>query len=343
MRLALLLCLSATALQALSAQQWSALESNTRAEFRGIHAVDRRVVWAAGKGGVVSHSSDGGKRWSADSIPGAANLFLIAVHSLDARSAWVAGTAFEGASLARIYHTADGGKSWQLQYENATKGVFFDGMAFWDARHGIAFSDPIEGRLLVVATEDGGARWSPLPADRVPAMLPGEAAFAASGTAIAVRGNSEVWIATGGGARARVLYSGDRGKSWQAFETPVSGSAAKGSFGIAIGRGGRAVAVGGDYRLRDSSADNLLLSDDGGKSWRIGSSSGLIGVQYGVVHAGAERFVAVGPGGSALSRDGGAAWTRLDGPGYNTVHCTKGICWAGGTEGRLGRLVIPSR
>ncbi|HEV8598214.1 MAG TPA: hypothetical protein VGQ69_02530 [Gemmatimonadales bacterium] len=336
-----LLCLLAIPWPMLSAQQWTARESNTRTEFRGLHAVDRRVVWAAGKGGIVSHTSDGGTHWRADTIPGAANLFLIAVHARDARRAWVAGTAFEGASLARIYYTGDGGKSWTLQYENATQGVFVDGMAFWDTRHGIAFSDPIEGRLLVVTTEDGGAHWKPVPPDRLPAMLPGEAAFAASGTALTLRGGSEVWIGTGGATRARVLHSADRGRSWEAFDTPASGSAAKGIFGIAIGRQGRAVAVGGDYRRPTAAADNLLLSDDSGRRWRLGSSAALAGVQYGVAYGGGSVFVAVGPGGSALTRDAGISWTRLAGPGYNTVSCAKQRCWAAGLEGRIGKLAIP--
>jgi photosystem II stability/assembly factor-like uncharacterized protein len=341
MDLQALLCTLITPLASLAAQQWTALESNTRAEFRGLHAANHRVVWAAGKGGVVSHTTDGGAHWQADSIPGAEGLFLIAVHGRDARRAWVAGTAFAGASLARIYYTGDGGRSWALQYENATRGVFFDGMAFWDARHGIAFSDPIAGQLLVVTTEDGGAHWNPVPPDRVPAMLPGEAAFAASGTAIAVRGRSEVWIGTGGATRARVLHSADRGKHWAVFDTPASGSAAKGIFGIAIGRRGRAVAVGGDYQQAGASAENLLLSDDGGRHWRIAPNAGVVGVQYGVAAADGTGFVTVGPGGSALTRDAGTSWTRLEGPGYNTVSCAKQRCWAAGTEGRIGRLAVP--
>jgi photosystem II stability/assembly factor-like uncharacterized protein len=340
MDLRALLCTLITPLASLAAQQWTALESNTRAEFRGLHAVNRRVVWAVGKGGTVSHTNDGGAHWDADSIPGAGGLFLIAVHARDAQRAWVAGTAFGGASLARIYYTADGGAHWTLQYENSSKGVFFDGMVFWDARHGIAFSDPLDGRLLAITTGDGGAHWTPLPRDRVPEMLSGEAAFAASGTAIVLRGKSEVWIGTGGSTHARVLHSADRGNSWEAFVTPASGSAAKGIFGIAIGRGGRAVAVGGDYQQSTASVENLLLSDDGGRRWRVAPSAGLTGVQYGVAYGGGPWFVAVGPGGSALSRDAGSSWNGLTGPGYNTVSCAQRICWAAGVEGRIGRLAI---
>jgi len=321
----------------LAAQQWVPSQSHTTAEFRGLHAVDARTVWAAGKGGVVSHTSDAGASWQVDSIPGAAGLFLVGVHALDARRAWVVGTAFEGASLGRLYYTRDAGQTWVLQYENDAKGVFLDGMAFWDSTHGIAFGDPIEGKLLLLTTEDGDD-WRARSSEALPAMLPGEAAFAASGTAIAVSGTSEAWLGTGGGAHARVLHSADRGKRWSAVETPASGSAAKGIFGIAIGQQGRAVAVGGDYRQREASSENLLLSDDAGRSWRLAQSPGLVGVQYGVAFAGGARFVAAGPGGSALSSDGGLTWTRLGSEGYNSVSCAGQVCWAAGTGGRIARL-----
>src|SRR5258706_10923199 len=266
--LVLILALIAAPLHA----QWVAQRSGTASEFRGLEAVSDQVVWAAGKGGVVALTEDGGATWRADSIPGAGGLFLIAVRAWDARRAWVAGTAFSGPSLGRIYRTEDGGRHWAQQYESAAPGVFLDGMAFWDERHGIAFGDPIDHRLFVLTTEDGGAHWMPLASERAPAMAEGEAAFAASGTAIFVRGNAEVWIATGGGPHARVLHSRDRGASWDAVDTPVTGAAAKGLFGIAIGNEGRGVAVGGDYRQREASAENLLLTGDGGTSWRLPTS-----------------------------------------------------------------------
>ena len=317
--------------------QWETMRPGTATEFRAIRAVNARVVWAAGKGGIVAHTTDRGSHWRVDTIPGAAGLFLIGIHAEDARRAWVAGTAFEGASLARIYSTRDGGATWQLQYETAEPGVFADGLAFWDAKHGIVFGDPIGGKAWLLTTSNGGGRWSRIAG---PQVLSGEASFAASGTAIALLGKHYLWIATGGGAHARVLQSQDRGESWFTVETPASGNAAKGIFGLAIGEHGRIVAVGGDYRQRESSNENLLLSDDGGRSFRIGSSPGLVGVQYGVAHAGRNRFLSVGPGGSATSSDGGMTWMKLDGPGFNTVSCAKEICWAAGVQGRLAHLPL---
>ena len=318
--------------------QWVPQSSGTATEFRGLHAVNDRVVWAAGRGGVVARTTDGGNTWTADTIPGASSLFLIAIRALDQRRAWALGTAFSGASAARIYRTDDGGRTWRLQYENTTAGVFFDGMAFWDANNGIAFGDPLEGRFTLLVTRDGGARWTPVPAERSPPAQDGEAAFAASGTAIALGGKREVWIGTGGGPRARVLYSADRGTTWRASETPATAGPARGIFGVAFRDRRHGVAVGGDYQNREASVGNLMRSVDGGRTWQLVTSPGLTGVQYGVSAAGRRTFVSAGPTGSAISNDDGATWRRLEGPGFNTVSCAAAICWAAGVEGRIARL-----
>ena len=60
-----------------------------------------------------------------------------------------------------------------------------------------------------------------MPTDGSPPVLPGEAAFAASGTCLVLQGASNAWIGTGGGARARVFRSIDRGRSWQVADTPL--------------------------------------------------------------------------------------------------------------------------
>ena len=127
--------------------QWRVQASGTQAEIRALQAVSDQVVWAAGRGGMFTRTADGGATWQADSVPGASNLFFVALHAWDASRAVLLGTAFSGTPAARVFVTSDGGKTWKQTYANDHPKVFFDGMAFWDERHGIAFGDQIIGNL----------------------------------------------------------------------------------------------------------------------------------------------------------------------------------------------------
>src|SRR5258705_1966309 len=103
---------------------------------------------------------------------------------------------------ARIYKTTDGGQHWERQYDDTRPGIFLDGLTFWDEKHGIAMGDPMDGRFVVLRTEDGGAHWTQLATAAAPQALQGEAGFAASGTAITAGPGGRVWIGTGGSAGA---------------------------------------------------------------------------------------------------------------------------------------------
>lgn len=329
-------------LLALSAQavyRWDSQVSSTTAEFRGLHAVAGGVVWAGGRGGVFARSPDGGATWTAGEVPGAAHLFFIDVHAVSGRTAWLLGTAFEG-SEARIYRTDDGGVSWRLQDSRAAPGMFLDGMAFWDAERGVAFGDPVEGQFVVLITENGGDTWRQTEEAALPAPLDGEAAFAASGTAIVTQDSALAWFGTGGGDHARVFRTDDGGRHWSVVATPLPAGRSAGIFGIAFRDALRGVAVGGDYRDPGGPARNLLRTDDGGLTWTMPGASGLVGVQYGVVHAGGSVYLAAGPTGTSLSRDDGRTWSRIDSTAYNTVTAvgSLGAVWAAGPEGRVGRL-----
>ena len=55
--------------------------------------------------------------------------------------------------------------------------------------NGIAFGDPIDGRLTILTTVDGGISWQEAPESSRPEVLPGEYAFAASGTCLRTQVN----------------------------------------------------------------------------------------------------------------------------------------------------------
>jgi photosystem II stability/assembly factor-like uncharacterized protein len=328
------------ALPASAVAQWTPGVSGTDAELRGLSTAGPSVIWVSGTRGRYARSIDGGRSWHTDSVPAAAGLDFRAVHALDARRAWLmsAGEAEKG--QARIYRTTDAGSHWSLVYSTEQKGVFLDAIAFWDAQHGIALSDPIDGHFFLLTTNDGGGSWSRIPPDRVPAILPGEAAFAASGTCLTVDGEANVWIGTGGGTTARVYHSPDRGRSWTVAETPVhAGSASSGIFSVAFRDGRRGIAVGGDYQMVRGGLPNVALTDDGGRSWRVAKGPLPAGYLSAVSFVpGSSNLVAVGLAGTAFSSDGGDSWHMVDSVAYNSVHFeAPGAGWAAGPKGRVAR------
>jgi photosystem II stability/assembly factor-like uncharacterized protein len=329
-----------SAFPAVLGAQWAPALVGTDAELRGLSTSGSNVVWVSGTRGRYARSNDGGRTWRVDSVPLAGALDFRAVHALDARRAWLMSAGDADKGQARIYRTTDAGGHWSLVYETAQKGVFFDAIQFWDAQHGIAISDPVGGRLFMLTTNDGGGTWTRIPPDRIPAALPGEAAFAASGSCLTVEGESNAWIGTGGGATARVYHSSDRGRTWTVAETPIhAGNASSGIFSVAFRDGRRGVAVGGDYQMVRGGLPNVALTNDGGRTWRVAKGPLPVGYLSSASFVpGSSNVVAVGLAGTAFSNDNGESWVMVDSTAYNSVHFeSPSLGWAAGPKGRLAR------
>jgi len=253
--------------------------SNTKEGLRGVSAVSRNVAWASGTHGTYLRTTDGGRNWIPEQVPGAESLDFRAVVAFSADEAFLM-SAGPG-EQSRIYHTSDAGRHWQLQFTNTNPTGFFDSMVFWDRTHGIVLGDPIpddKGKLKfeLLMTADGET-WTPIPPDRLPPALEGEGAFAASNTCLAILASnvvasapdSNIWFATGGKV-ARVFHSADRGKSWEVYDTPViHGVDSAGIFSIAFRDAMHGVIAGGDYKHPDQDGPNLAFTNDGGKTWTL--------------------------------------------------------------------------
>jgi photosystem II stability/assembly factor-like uncharacterized protein len=319
--------------------QWTFTTSTTTAELRGLSVVSRSVIWASGARGTVVRSLDGGRTWMADTVPGASQLDFRSVHAFNDGAGLVASAGEAEKGLAKIFGTGDGGRHWHEQYATTQKGVFLDAIAFWDVRHGVALSDPIDGRFFVLRTDDRGRTWTRVAPNALPEVLPGEAAFAASGSCLIVHGDKDVWIGTGGGGRARVLHSADRGRTWSVAETPVHAvGPAAGIFSLAFFDARRGIAVGGDYTQPRLAAPSVAITRDGGLSWTQAQSPPAAYLS-GVAFAGSVRsVVAVGLAGTFLSRDGGETWTQTDTVAMNSVRFAGTTGFAVGPRGRIARM-----
>ncbi len=287
--------------------QWTKLDSGTDASLRGVSAVDANVCWVTGSKGTVLRTTDAGKHWTKLPVPNAEKLDFRDVEAFNADIAIImsAGLAEQGAG--KIFKTTDAGAHWKEVMTIDRKGIFFDSMAFWDSKRGIVFSDPVDGHFVLWSTTDGGDRWQELHPDTMPAALPNEGAFAASGTAIAVAGKNDVWFGTGGASVSRVFHSSDRGKHWTVSEVPiVAGKASAGVFGVAFKDKKHGVAVGGDYTTPSSEVAPFAYSSDGGKTWKASSEKAVpLG---GVVFAGGIYY---GIGNVMASSGNGLRW-KLD-------------------------------
>ncbi len=326
---------------------WKAQDSKTTSEFRGLSVAGSNIVWASGTRGVFSRTTDGGANWHTAAVEGAESLDFRDVQAVDQNTAYLLSIGPQ----SRIYKTTDGGSNWALQYSNDKEGVFFDAFAFWDAQHGVAFSDPVSSSFLIITTSDGGKTWNEVPRKNIPPPLEGEAAFAASGTCIAVQGNANAWIGTGGGRVSRVLRSTDRGRTWAAAETPISaGSQSSGIFSIAFRDAKNGVAVGGDYKTPDGAGDNIARTTDGGRTWTLIKGARPAGYKSCVAYVpgtGKPALVAVGLSGSGYSIDDGKTWVNIDATGYNSVSfAAPSAGWAAGAGGRIAALagaISPSK
>ena len=207
--------------------QWALQTSGVTARLRGVSAVNDRVAWASGADGTVLRTTDGGATWKKLTVTADA-LDFRDVDAIDERTAYV--LSIGNGPASRIYKTTDAGATWKLQFKNDDPKAFYDAMSFWDANHGVVVGDAIDGQFCIMTTENGGRTWMRVAANDLPPALENEGAFAASGTNIALFGKSHAWIGTGAGAKARVLRTTDRGRTWEIADTPLPSSASAGIF-----------------------------------------------------------------------------------------------------------------
>jgi len=161
-------------------------QSQTIALLQAVSAVNDSVVWVSGHQATWVRTADGGRTW----VPGAMTGPDSALEFRDVEAVSIT-TAYLLAAgpgeQSRIYKTTDAGRSWRLQFMNRDSAAFYDCFAFWDETHGIAISDAVGGKMIVIRTDDG-EHWSAVAEDGMPPALPGEGSPAAGGTCVTVGG-----------------------------------------------------------------------------------------------------------------------------------------------------------
>lgn len=328
---------------------WLPQTSGVTSSLRGICAVSEQVCWASGSDGTVLRTIDGGVTWSQVGPAEAKAFDFRDVHAFDADRAIV----MVAGDPDRIYRTVDGGRSWSLAYEHEDPAAFLDGLVFErDGQRGWCLGDPLQGRMFLLQTTDAGATWQPVDPQTLPELPEGVAAFAASGSSLAVTAAGQLWIGLGGCAPDRdadlawICASDDRGQTWRKFEVPMVANASSGIFSLAPldDQGTGWLAAGGDYNQPGLAASNLIFSRDGGNTWQTcEGTTGPRGFRSALARASSgpetNLWIAVGPGGTDLSRDDGATWQAASDQGFHTLSFVHGTNtgWAAGSGGRIAR------
>jgi len=322
---------------AVSGWEWTPQTSGVSARLRGVSAVSDTVAWASGSGSTILRTEDGGLTWTKLPEPTPDRLDYRDIDAISATTAYA--LSIGNGAASRIFKTTDAGQTWTEQYRAGEEKIFLDAMTFSDANRGVVLGDSIDGRFFFMTTDNGGARWIPVPVDRLPAALPNEGFFAASGTNVAVLGD-QIWIGTGAAAKARVLRSADRGQTWAIAETPIAAGASAGIYSIAFRDAQHGVVVGGDYAKETEAIDNCAITSDGGATWTL--INGLSGFRSVVAHVPGTpaTWLAIGPRGGDLSTDDGKTWTPFAGPGFDTLSFVrdKAIGWASGARGAIAKV-----
>ena len=318
--------------------QTSGIDTNLRGVSIGViedsHNGPAPVIWASGSNGVILRSRDVGKTWQRLHVAGGETLDFRSIQAFDAKKAYVMSIGDSGNS--RIYKTTDGGVNWKLQYADKRKEFFLDALVCSSQTECFAIGDPIDGKFVIVRTQDG-EKWEQLPTGQMPAALPDEGAFAASGTCLAVLDDRNIYFVTGGPA-ARLFHSSDAGYSWIVNNTPiVSGNASSGIFSIAIGDKSM-VIVGGDYKDPGRSYRVAAYSHDAGKTWTLAAQQPG-GFRSAVAWVDGAMLAAAGPNGEDISEDGGIHWKHTDSLNLNALAILDtSHGWAVGPNGAIAQM-----
>jgi photosystem II stability/assembly factor-like uncharacterized protein len=202
--------------------------------------------------------------------------------------------------------------------------------------------DPVDAKPYLLETNDGGQNWVRMDPDRFPGLIPGEYAFAASGTSLDACPDGTCYFVTGGSV-ARIFRSPDWGKTWTVQALPaLQGDPAAGAFSVAAGPNGRIAVSGGNYQKMKVSGSNIMLSGDKGSTWEVPSGAGQVSFMECVHWLPDGSLVACGPPGVWISSDYGLNWREGSVMGFHAldVEPRGRQVWLAGDKGRVATFYI---
>jgi hypothetical protein len=315
------------------AQTIKILVTDKKTSMRGLSVVNDKVIWVSGSAGTVGKSIDGGDTWTWVTVKGFEKTEFRDIEAFDEKTAVIMGIA----DPAYILKTTNGGESWNVVYENKTKGMFLDAMEFWNEMSGIVIGDPINNKVFIARTFDGGNTWHTVPEQYLPAADKGEACFASSGTNVVALNKKEAVFITGG-VRSRMFIRDNR------FEMPIiQGKETTGANSVAVKhlkKKNTIIVVGGDFNTKDSTVKNCCITNDGGNTFSVPAIPPH-GYRSCVEFLNADNWISCGINGVDYSKDDGKTWAWISKDGFNVCKKSKkgkAVFFAG--NGKIARLEL---
>lgn len=318
------------------AQRIEILQQGKPTSIRGLSVVDDQTAWISGSKGYISITTDGGKTWNWQQVKRYEKADFRDIEAFSAKEAII----MSSGTPALILKTTDGGVTWQEKYRQADSAYFLDAMDFEDKKHGYILGDPIKNKFLLLETKDGGETWAPF--KNPPDALPGEAAFAASGTCLRVDADNDIEIVTGGSQSRQLMLPGEKwshGK-WISTSLPIThGKSSQGAFSLS-----GLIVVGGDYlnNRRTDSVASYWPADEHARKPATLPKTPPAGYQSCVEYILDNTFLSTGTPGSNITTDGGKTWSQIDGTSYNVCRKAKNgkLVLLAGDGGKIGILKL---
>jgi photosystem II stability/assembly factor-like uncharacterized protein len=316
----------------LHAQNITQLQQGKPTSIRGLSVVDDNVAWVSGSKGYIALTTDGGKTWAWQQVKGFEKADFRDIEAFSDKEAVI----MSSGTPALILKTIDGGNNWQVKYNNTDTTYFLDAMDFDKPTHGIILGDPINNKFLLLETNDGGETWNPF--NNQPYAIPGEAAFAASGTCL--RSTKGVLSIATGGSSARLLTYSPKSNLWDYANLPIiHGKQSQGAFSVAIGKS-EGILIGGDY-MHDKMADSVVCLHSLPFVNKFDfSKQGPTGFQSCVEFVYNTTYLSTGTSGTNITTDGGNNWTKIDDTSFNVCRRAKRgkLVLLAGNGGKIGIL-----
>ena len=320
----------------LYAQRIVMLDSSHAISIRGLSVADNNTIWLSGSNGTVARSADGGNNWQWMQVKGFEQTDFRDIEAFDKNTAVIMGIG----EPAVILKTHDGGAHWQTVFEDRRKGMFLDAMEFWNEQSGIVIGDPLEGKIFVARTFDGGDSWQVLPENGLPSAEKGEAMFAASGTNIRSISLSEAAFVTGGSV-SRFFH-----RNKKTVLPLLQGKETTGANSLAVYHNKKRkpaqniVVAGGDFSNDSLSQGNCAVSIDGGITWTVPAIPPT-GYKSCVEFITAKRLIACGTSGVDISEDGGIHWQQISRLSFHVCRKAKkgNLVLLAGKDGKIAKLV----